>query len=93
MTHVLLTIQQAAQHKGVSTATIYSAIARKRLPRRYSRGNLVVREADLLVWEAEKKPGGRPKGQAVSDEHKARISAAQKKRWAEKRQDETRHVK
>jgi predicted DNA-binding transcriptional regulator AlpA len=81
MKHVLLTVSQAAQVKGVSTKAIYAAIARKRLPRRYSKGNLVVREYDLLAWEQSKSPGGRPKGRTMSLESKLRLSQSQKRRW------------
>ncbi len=87
MKHKLLTVGEAARLKGVSRTAIYAAIVRKRLPRRYSRGSLVVREADVLAWESLRKKSGRPKGQSMSDEHKARISEAQKRRWAQRKQN------
>lgn len=89
MKHKLLTVTEAAQLKEVSRTAIYAAIVRKRLPRRYSRGSLVVRETDILKWESHKKKSGRPKGQSMSEEHKARISASQKQRWAKLKQEKT----
>jgi predicted DNA-binding transcriptional regulator AlpA len=85
MKQTLLTVQQAAELKGVSAKAIYAAIAAKRLPRRYRQGSLVVREADILAWESLKKKGGRPKGRPMTPEQKARISAAQKERWAKRK--------
>ena len=89
MKHVLLDIPSAAQQAGVTTKAIYAAIARQSLPRRYLRGNLVVREADLLEWHSSKSRGGRPKGQKMSPEAKRKISEANKKRWAERRDKST----
>lgn len=86
MKHTMLTVSQAAQLRGVSRAAVYLAIAQKRL--RHSRllGHLVVREADVKAWElAAGKKRGRPPGKSLSDEHKARIAAAQKKRWAKRK--------
>ena len=85
MKHTLLTVSQAAQRKGVSTKAIYAAIARKRLPRRYAKGNLVVRESDLVAWEASKSVGGRPKGKRMSAESRLRLSQAQKRRWEQRK--------
>jgi predicted DNA-binding transcriptional regulator AlpA len=86
MKHVLLTVSEAAQRKGVSAKAIYAAIARKRLPRRYSKGNLVVRESDLVAWEASKSAGGRPKGKPMSAESRRRLSQSLKRRWEQRRQ-------
>ena len=80
-----LTISEAAAKAGVSRTAIYSAIKRGALPERYSKGNMVVREEELLSWQANKtKSGGRAKGTALSLRHKANISAAQKRRWQDR---------
>ncbi len=83
----LFTVNEAAQAKGVSRTAIYSAIARQKLPRRYSKGHIVVREADLLEWQASKATGGRPKGKLMSEEAKRKISDANKLRWAKRKAD------
>lgn len=82
MKHQILDIETAAALAGVSRQSVYAAIARKALPRRYSQGTLVVREADLIEWRAAKTKRGRPKGRKQSNESKAKIAEAQKKRWA-----------
>jgi excisionase family DNA binding protein len=84
MKHVRLTVNEAAELRGVSRTSIYSAIARKKLPRRYFRGNLVVLESDLEAWEEKKGRGGRPKGRPMSEEHKAKLRAAYYNRKAQK---------
>ena len=81
----LLTITQAAKYKGVSRNAIYQAIEGKRLPSRVSLVRVVVREEDLDAWTPKK---GQPKGKPLSKVHKARISEAQKRRWAKRRSDE-----
>ena len=86
----VLTVEEAATCRGVSRTMIYAAIARRKLPRRYQRGHLVVREADLLAWEAGMSRGGYPKGKKQSAEAKARIAQAQKQRWARRQQSEAR---
>jgi predicted DNA-binding transcriptional regulator AlpA len=86
MKQTVLTINEAAALKGMSRTAIYSAIARKKLPRRYFKGNLVVWEDDLLAWDAGKSKGGRPKGQSMSEQHKAQLREAQKRAWARRRQ-------
>ena len=85
MKHTLLDIPTAAARIGITTKAVYAAIIRQSLPRRYSRGNLVVREAELLAWHSSKSKGGRPKGLKMSDEAKRRISEANRKRWASRK--------
>jgi len=80
----LLTVNEAAEAQGLSPKAIYAAMATKRLPRRYHRGNLVVRESDLAVWESLKRKSGRPQGRTLSLEHKTRIAEAQKRRWQQR---------
>lgn len=89
MKHNLLTVNEAAKLKGVSRAAVYSAITRNRLPCRRVLGRIAVREADVLAWTALGYQGGRPQGTAMSEEAKARISQAQKRRWAERKRQET----
>ena len=85
MKYVLLDIAQAAERVGISTKALYAALARGSVPRRYSKGNLVVRESELLAWREQKSRGGRPRGQKLSEEAKQRISVANKQRWAERK--------
>ena len=80
--HKLLTVSEAAQLKKVSRASVYSAIARQRLPHQRILGHLAVREADVLAWVPIGHKGGRPKGSPTSAEARARMSEAQKRRWA-----------
>lgn len=77
----LLTVEEAAQLKKVSRATIYSAIAQGRLAHQRVLGKLAVREVDVMAWEP-RPHAGRGKGNRMSEEAKSRISASQKKRWA-----------
>jgi predicted DNA-binding transcriptional regulator AlpA len=81
-----ITIPEAAQIANISASAIYYAIAQKRLPKRYRRGNLVVSEEDVRNWEATRRQRGRRVGYAASDEQKARIAAGQKLRWAQRKQ-------
>lgn len=83
----VLNIDQAAARRGVSRTAIYSAITRKRLPRRYHRGSLVVRESDLEAWKQNKEKGGRPKGKPMSEEHKAKLREAYRRRQASRSQN------
>ena len=85
MKHILLDIPAAAERVGVTAKAIYAAIARQSLPRRYSQGSLVVREAELLAWQSAKSRGGRPPGRKMSEEAKRKISEANKKRWAKRK--------
>jgi predicted DNA-binding transcriptional regulator AlpA len=87
MKHVLLDIETAASRVGLSPQSVYAAISRQSLPRRYSRGHLVVRETELLAWHAAKSKGGRPKGRQQSSAAKAKISQGQKKRWDERKRN------
>lgn len=82
----LLTISQAARQKGVSRNALYKAVADKRLKSSVVLGRLVIRESDLLVWKPRQ---GQQAGQPRSAEVKARISASQKRRWAERRGKES----
>lgn len=93
MKHTLLDITTAAERIGITTKAVYAAIGRQSLPRRYSRGNLIVREAELLAWHTAKPKVGRPKGLKMSAEAKQRISAANRKRWASRKADTTKSDK
>lgn len=76
-----LTITQGAELKGVSRNAIYDAIKRKQLASSTLLGRTVIYRKDLLAWQIRQ---GRPPG-ALSKQHKARISAALKKSWAERK--------
>lgn len=88
----LLTPGQAADLKGVSRPTIYSAIAQGRLPHVRVLGRLALREADVLVWEPVRyagRPGapgrgGRPRGTPATEATRQRIAAKQRQRWAQR---------
>ncbi len=90
----LLSASQAAQLKGVSRTAIYRAIKRGDLPAVQVIGHVALREADVLAWTPVRygnRPGapgrgGRPPGTPLSAETKARIGAAQRRRWAQRKQ-------
>lgn len=88
MKHNLITVSQAAQLKGVSRAAVYGAIARGRLPHQRILGHLALRESDVVAWVPLGVKTGRPTGTPMSSEAKARISEAQKQRWAKRKQAE-----
>ena len=89
----LLTASEAAKRKRVSTTTIYRAVHEGRLPHVRVLNHIGVPEAELLKWmpvryagrAGVRGRGGRPKGVSMSVETRARISAAQKLRWVERK--------
>ena len=76
-----LTVTQSAELKGVSRNAIYEAIKHKQLAASTLLGKTVIYRKDLLAWQVRQ---GRPPG-ALSKQHKARISAALKESWAERK--------
>jgi excisionase family DNA binding protein len=82
----LLTVTQAANLKSVTRSAIYSAIKEGRLPHRKVLGHFALCEADVLAWTPTPSTGRR-KGTQMSEESKARISQAQKRRWAHRREN------
>lgn len=76
-----LTVSQAAELKEVSRNAIYDAIKRKQLPSSKVLERTAIRRKDLLAWDVRP---GRPPG-ALSKQHKARISAALKASWDERK--------
>ena len=92
----LLTPTQAAQRKGVSRPTIYSAIADGRLPGVRVLGRLALRESDVVAWEpinyagrpGAKGRGGRPRGTPATPETRVRLAEAQRRRWAKEKEVE-----
>ncbi|MBV9471126.1 MAG: helix-turn-helix domain-containing protein [Abitibacteriaceae bacterium] len=84
MSEKFLTPGEAANLKGVSRTTIYSAIATGRLPQVRLLGRLALREADVLAWQPFE-ARGRPPGIPISEETKARMSAAHKRRWKQRK--------
>ena len=85
MTEKLLTAAEAAQLKGVTRTAIYKAIAQDRLPYQRVLGRIALKEADVLKWVATGSKPGRQRGVPMTDDEKARISATQKQRWAERK--------
>lgn len=81
----LLTAAEVANLKGVTRAAVYAAIAGGRLPHRQVLGRIAVRETDALAWKPTPHVGRR-KGAQLSEDAKARISQAQKRRWAQRKQ-------
>ncbi len=81
----LLTVSQAAARRGVSRAAVYSAIARGVLPHQHVLGHIALREADVLAWAPLGAKTGRRKGTPMSAEAKARIAAGQRRRWAQRK--------
>ena len=84
----LVTIAQAAKMKGVSRSAIYLAIAEGRLPRQQVLGRLVLKRNNVEAWQPQPH-NGRPKGIAMSQESKERISQGQRKRWLARRKKHT----
>lgn len=84
----LLTAAEVANLKGVTKAAVYAAIAGGRLPHQHVLGRIAVRETDALAWKPTPHVGRR-KGAQLSDEAKSRISQAQKRRWAQRKEVET----
>lgn len=95
MAHQLLTADEAAQLKEVTVAAIYAAVKENRLPHTRMLRRIGLREKDVLEWTPRSyagrlgAKGGRPKGIAMKEDVKARISAAQKRRWAEHRHQQS----
>lgn len=84
MNEKLLTVTQAAKMKGVTRAAVYKAIAEGRVPHQIVLGRSALLEADVVAWV----PRTREKGIPRSKEIKARISAGQKHRWKQRRENE-----
>ncbi len=90
----LLTPVEAAALKSVTRTAIYTAIKEGRLPHRRMLGRIALRKSDVVAWipmSYKGRPGvkgRRPKGLAMSEEAKARISESQKRRWAKRKQDQ-----
>jgi excisionase family DNA binding protein len=88
----LLTPLEAAILKGVSRAAIYTAIKEGRLPHTRILGRIALKKSDVAAWTPmsyKGRPGvnaRRPKGLAMSEEAKARISESQKRRWEQRKQ-------
>ena len=80
----LISVAEAARLKGVSRAAIYFAIKEDRLPHVMVVGHYALCKADVLAWSLQRHQG-RQKGLPLSAKTKARISASQKKRWAERK--------
>jgi len=91
MTEDLLTVDEAAQLKGVTVAAIYSAIKENRLPCVRILNRIGLRQDDVQSWTPRSyagRPGaksGRPKGIPMSLEAKSRIAESQRQRWAERK--------
>ncbi len=89
----LLTPAEAARLKGVSRAAVYAAIAQGRLPCTRVLGRLGLRKADVMTWmprgyrERSGKKSGPPAGIKMSEKTRARMSEAQKRRWARQKQE------
>jgi excisionase family DNA binding protein len=90
----LLSVQQAAQLKGVSPSAVYAAVADGRLPHVRVLGRIGLKENDIAAWVPRAyadRPGtpargGRPLGLPISEETRSRMSEAQRLRWAERKQ-------
>lgn len=85
MSEKLLTVNEAAQLKGVTRAAIYAAVKDQRLPHVVVLGHIGLREQDVKAWTPLKYVG-RPKGLPLSEQSKKRISESQKRRWAKRKQ-------
>jgi predicted DNA-binding transcriptional regulator AlpA len=81
----LLTPVQVAALKGLSRTVVYRAMNSGKLPYVEILGRRAVKESEAKKWKPPGRITGRPKGIPVSAETKAKISAAQKKRWQSRR--------
>jgi excisionase family DNA binding protein len=89
-----LTVADVAALKQVSRTAVYRAIHEQRLPAVQIAGHTFILKSDSSRWlplqteihAGAKRKGGRPLGLRMSEESKTRISEAQKRRWADKRQ-------
>lgn len=88
MENDLLTPHKAAKLKGVSRTAIYSAIAEGRLKHIRILGRIAIKREHLLAW-TPLPYAGRRKGTPMSDEAKSHISEGQKRRWAERKQQQS----
>jgi predicted DNA-binding transcriptional regulator AlpA len=84
LTTNMLTVSQAAKTKKLTRSAIYAAIADGRLPRRELLGRLVILQKDLERWTPQPNKG-RPKGSAMSEKARQRISLGQSRRWSIRR--------
>ena len=73
-----LTLPEAAKMKKVSRQAVYDAIKAGKLPYHSTLGRRVIRKSDLRSWRIV----GRRASGPLSAAHKAKISQAQKRRWA-----------
>jgi excisionase family DNA binding protein len=90
----LLTVDEAAELKGVSRSAIYTAVSEGRLPHTRVLRRIGLKRSDVEAWQpiayagrpGAKTRGGRPRGTQLSEETKAKQSAAARERWAERKQ-------
>lgn len=81
----LLTPVEVAAMKGLSRTVVYRAMNSGKLPYIEILGRRAIKESEAKKWKPPGRITGRPKGIPVTDETKAKISAAQKKRWQSQR--------
>ncbi|MBV9467659.1 MAG: helix-turn-helix domain-containing protein [Abitibacteriaceae bacterium] len=81
----LLTVRDAARLKDISRTAVYAAIAQGRLPHVTVLGKIGLLKSDVIAWTPQGHRSGRPAGRPMSAEAKARISEAQKLRWAKRK--------
>jgi excisionase family DNA binding protein len=72
-TQELLTVEQAAERRGVAPTTIYKAVADGRLPAQRLFGRVLIRIADADAFEplprGGPRGGGRPRKQQQAEVH------------------------
>ena len=74
----LLTPVEVAAMKGLSRTVVYRAMNSGKLPYIEILGRRAIKESEAKKWKPPGRITGRPKGIPVTDETKAKISAAQK---------------
>ena len=77
----LISVSEATKLKGVRRSAIYIAMREGRLPYVLVIGHYALDKNKVLAWSPQRYTGHQ-KGLPLKPETKARISAAQKKRWA-----------
>lgn len=88
MENKLLTVTEVAELKGVSRSAIYKAIEQGRLKSQRTLGRVTLSSDEVARWQPSSSTGW-PKGRRVSEDAKAKISESQKRRWAAKKEGET----
>ena len=95
MPNELITVDEAATLKGVTKAAVYAAVKEGRLPHERVLRRIAVRRDAVEAWQPiayRDRPGSGPKGGRKAGSHqteetRAKIAEAARRRWAARRQE------